>query len=254
MPAPYDLYDYQSYWKNRQYEDQSERLALSSFLKKIGNREKIIDLGSGFGRLTSVYLDFFEKVVLCDPSEKNLALSSKKYSGFPKIDFVKASLPCLPFKNNCFDLVMVVRVFHHLKNSQPSLEEINRILKPGGFLILEFANKIHFLNMLKALAKLDFTFFKDLTPFEQRSEISLHQRKINFLNHHPREIENNLRQLGFEIKEKRSVSNFRNPIIKRIIPLSLRLLFEKKLQATLSLINFGPSIFVLAQKPIRLDF
>jgi len=35
MPAPYDLFDYFSYWENRSYEDKSERMALEHFLKRI---------------------------------------------------------------------------------------------------------------------------------------------------------------------------------------------------------------------------
>lgn len=251
MPTPYDFFDYQNYWKERKYEDGAERVALKRFFKKIGKKKSILDLGAGYGRLTDCYLDNADKILLVDASERMLKLSKERFKSLKKIHFLKASLTNLRLKNSSFDVVLMVRVIHHFRDSQKIIGEISRLLKPGGFLILEFANKIHFLARIKAILKGNFSYLKNFRPIDLRSKESLKERKIYFFNHHPKKIFSELFVCGFNIKEVLSVSNFRSPIIKKIIPLKSLLLLERILQKPLSFVFFGPSIFILAQKSYR---
>ena len=57
-----------------------------------------------------------------------------------------------------------------------------------------------------------------------------------------------LEEKGFEILQKRSVSNIRSSFIKNLLPCSFLLSLESRLQIPFAYINFGPSIFVLARK------
>lgn len=248
MPAPYDLFDYQQYWQGREYEDTAEKIAIERFFKIIGEKSSLIDVGGGFGRLTEAYLNFSKKVVLTDPSENNLIIAKKKFGKNGKIIYRKASLPDLPFADCSFDVVIMVRVIHHLADSQKNLKELSRILKPNGYLILEFANKIHFLARIKALLKGEFNFAPSLKTYEKRSKESISKKKILFLNHHPKKIFIDLQKNDFKILDYLSVSNFRSPIIKRIIPFKLLIFLENICQRWLSNVFFGPSIFVLAKK------
>jgi len=249
MPVPYDLFNYNSYWQFRKYEDQSERIALERFFQKIGKKDTLADIGGGFGRLVPVYLPFVKKVTLCDPSEKLLEIAKEKFKTNSQISYQKGGFPNLLFPDSCFETVLLIRVIHHLEDPKIAFEEVFRILKPGGFFFLEFANKIHFLARIKAFFKRDFSFASNLSPFEQRSKESIRKRKILFLNHHPKKIISDLRECGFLVEESLSVSNFRNPIIKEIFPLKILLFFEKVCQKPLSSLFFGPSIFLLCYKP-----
>lgn len=248
MPAPYDLYDYLSYWENRSYEDKSERVALERFLKKMPQKKSLVDIGGGFGRLCSLYVNQFEKCVVLDPSEKNLDTGKRIYSKYANIEFVQGSLPSLPFEKERFETALMVRVAHHLKDLTLSFSEISRILTGNGFFILEFANKNHFLAILKAFLKFNFRYLSDLSPVEKRSQKSIMENKVTFVNHHPKKIISDLEKSGFEIIDLLSVSNFRNRLLKRIIPAFLLLKLEKISQKPLSKIFFGPSIFILAKK------
>ena len=42
----------------------------------------------------------------------------------------------LPFNNNFFDIACSMGVLHHIENPQPMIEEMFRVLKPGGKIIL----------------------------------------------------------------------------------------------------------------------
>ncbi|HUW24023.1 MAG TPA: class I SAM-dependent methyltransferase [Patescibacteria group bacterium] len=248
MPTPYDSYDYLSYWEDRSFEDNCERMAVEKFLKKIGWRETVIDIGGGFGRLLSLYAPFFHKCVIIDPSEKLLAIGRQLNKNIKNVSFKKASLPKLPFGQGTFEVALMIRVSHHLPHLLPALKEISRVLKTDGFLVLEVANKIHFLARVRAFLTGDFFFAKDLSSVERRSPESIKHRSIAFSNHHPRQVIGDLTKAGFVVRETSSVSNFRSLFLKKIFPISWLLEGEARCQKPLGRLFFGPSIFILAQK------
>lgn len=249
MTSYYDSFDYPSYWKKRVYEDRAEKIALKKLLKKINSHGKIIDLGGGFGRLAETYSPFFQECLIVEPSGDLIRTGKEKNRELKNVTFLQDSLPKLSsIKDRTFDLALMVRVIHHIKEPEIALKEVERILKDNGFLIIEVANKIHFLAKLRAVFVGNFDFSKDEDPIDRRSLKSVKENKIPFFNHHPKKILKILNKLNFETVEILSVSNFRRPVFKKIIPLPVLLLVENLLQKPLAKIFFGPSIFILAQK------
>lgn len=246
--ALYDTYDYPRYWVGREYEDQAEKIAISKFLAKIPaqQRSSLIDIGGGFGRLAPVYAPCFSKCLLVDPSRRLLKQAQKKIKNFPQVELKEGWVEKIPVQDGEFEAALLVRVVHHLSNPLPAFLEASRVLKTNGFFILEFANKIHFLACLRAWSKTDLHFTHSLKPTTQSTQKK--ESAVPFLNHHPKMIERRLTQAGFRILSGLSVSNFRHPLIKRLFPLSFLLFLESILQKPLYFCNFGPSIFLLAQK------
>lgn len=244
----YDEFDYSLYWKGRDYEDKAEKIALKKFFSLIPLKDSLIDIGAGFGRHTKIYASLFKKCLLVDPATNLLTLAQTRFKRYSNLTFQVGSVEKLPVKPESFQTALLVRVIHHLKKPEDAFREIFRVLKPGGFLILEFANKIHFLARIRALIKGNFSFPSNLSDQEQRSPESIREGKISFLNHHPQKIEKELRKAGFIIVSRLSVSNLRFPLFKRIIPSSFLLFLENLLQKPLAKFYFGPSIFVLAKK------
>ena len=248
MNAFYDepSFDYQKYWQGREYEDTAERIALKRILKIIGKKEKLLDIGGGYGRLVSEYIKNFKNCLIIDPSEKLLSQAKKLCYKYKNLSLQKGIIEKIPQKNESFDVVLCVRTFHHLENSRQAIKEINRVLKPQGFLILEFANKIRFKNILKAILKLNFKFLVDHNPEK------IGKSKIPFYSYHPNQIKTLLLSEGFIILKSLSVSNFRNPFIKKVIPLKILIQLESLFSLISSkfspLMLWGPSIFILAQK------
>lgn len=248
MKVPYDSYDYLSYWEDRSFEDCCERVAIEDFLREIGQKETVIDVGGGFGRLSALYSPFFKKCLVVDPSEKLLSIGRELNQKVQNVSFKKGCLPKLPFKAGLFDVALMVRVSHHLPDLSASIKEISRLLNDRGFLILEVANKVHFLARVRAFLAGDFSFSSSLDSVERRSPESIRHRAIAFSNHHPKRIVNELKEAGFSIKKIYSVSNFRSPVFKKIFPARLLTFLEKRLQEPLGGFFFGPSVFILAQK------
>jgi len=235
-------YNYQAYWKNRDYEHQSEVLAIN-YLLSGKYFKKIADVGGGFGRHFPTLSPFSQEVYLIEPSAKLRQIAKKTYIHDQKLHVIHGFSHHLPIKPETFDLVSMIRVSHHLTQLAPTFKEINRVLKPRGHLLLEFANSANFKTQLYHL-------FSDIPqiPIEKRSLTNIHKQTIAFVNHHPRTILKLLDQSGFIIENTLSVSNFRSPILKKLIPQIILLFLETISQRLLAPVFFGPSILVLAKK------
>ncbi len=250
MPAAYDSYDYPSYWKGRDYEHASEFLAIKSLLLKIPKVERSIEIGAGFGRLLPSYQFRVKKIVLSDPSAKLISKARNKYKHNKNIEFIQSTLDNVKKskKARSFDLCLMVRVLHHIDNIDKAFDAISSLLKDRGYFILEFPNKSHLKASIKRICKGDFTYPINIFPIDIRSKKNIKNKTLPFINFHPDQVIEKLKDNGFEIIEVRSVSNIRSSFMKRFFPLSFLLDLEKLLQVPLSKFNFGPSYFVLARK------
>ncbi len=252
MSAAYDTFDYPSYWIGREYEHKSEIIALRSLLNRIKKIKTILDVGAGFGRLVPTYAFRAKKVILTDPSAKSLKIARSAFKSKKNFKFIQVSLEKLPNKvrSGSVDLIILVRVLHHLANIDGAFRTLHKLLKPDGYIIFEFANKKHIKSTIKHFLRGDFSYIKDKTATDIRSKKAVKKGTLPFLNYHPEKIKAILSQFGFEVIQVLSVSNIRSPLLKKIFSTELLLSLERVLQKPLSLVDFGPSIFILAKKRI----
>ncbi len=237
-------FSYDQFWVGRQYEHQSEILALN---KLIGPKKTnvVVDVGGGFGRLTNWLAARSQKVYLVEPSAKMRQAAKKYLIKFPRVEVRPGKAEDTNLPSRCADLVIMVRVLHHLPNPAAALTEAGRILKPQGLLVLEFANSLHMLARIRS-----WFIGRPIIPgpVERRSSLNIAAGTIPFVNHHPVAMQKLLTRQGFKRLQILSVSNFRSPFLKKIVPLQVLLLLESSFQHLVSSIYFGPSIFILAQK------
>jgi 2-polyprenyl-3-methyl-5-hydroxy-6-metoxy-1,4-benzoquinol methylase len=108
---------------------------MKKFAKGIfGN--SLLDIGSGIGFFNTVFREFgFKKIVALDKDKKSLEKNTadEKYL----INLEKQ----LSFPNNYFDCVFAAEIIEHLEKRKQLLNEIYRVLKPNGYLILTTPNK-----------------------------------------------------------------------------------------------------------------
>lgn len=237
-------HNYLRYWDGRNYEHAAEEIALRRLLQG-KHFKKAVDVGGGYGRLSVVLRDYSDEVTLAEPSQQQLDIAKDFLKGKPEVKSALAQAEMLPFKDGELDLAMVFRVIHHLPNPVPAFEEINRVLKKDGLFLIEFANYANFKNRLKHAAK-----FKRLPsdPVDIRSAVNKEKDIIPFVNHNPKTVRRQLAQSGFKLVDTLSVSNFRSPGIKKILPDSVLLKLEKSLQKPLAKTYFGPSTVYLLRK------
>ena len=225
------------FWEGqgREYEDLVERIALRKLLSPEG--DLLMEVGAGFGRLADLY-DGYKKVVLLDYSKSMLHQAHERLGCGERYIYVAANLYNLPFVDHLFSTIVTVRVLHHVQDIAAAFCEIRRVSAPAGHYILEYANKRHLKAILRyALRRQQWNPFT-LEPVEFV--------KLNY-DFHPVWMEAHLRKAGFAIERQLTVSHFRHPLAKRLVPTQLLAAVDGSLQWTASLWKLSPSIFVRAR-------
>lgn len=238
-------HNYLHYWDGRDYEHEAEVVALDKLLRK-KHFKHAVDVGGGYGRLSAVLTQYADKVTLAEPSQQQLDIAKEYLKDFPTVDRKLMQADNLQFKDSSVDLVVVVRVLHHLPDPSAELAEIARILKPGGYFFFEFANYGNFKNRIKHIAKGKKL---PLEPVDIRSAENRRDDEIPFVNHNPKTVRKQLAHAGLRVEKVLSVSNLRSPAIKKIVPRGGMLAIESLLQGSLSKTYFGPSTVFLVRKP-----
>lgn len=92
-----------------------------------------LDAGTGSGRYAAAMASHgAAKVVGVDISSAGLDVARTRNADTPSIEFREASVLNLPFDDCSFDFVCCAGVLHHTPSIQRGLDEIERVLKPGG--------------------------------------------------------------------------------------------------------------------------
>jgi ubiquinone/menaquinone biosynthesis C-methylase UbiE len=222
------------FWEGqeREYEDLAERIALRHMLPPAGRR--LIDIGGGFGRLSEFY-DGYEQVVLLDYSRSLLRQAQDRLGDDGRVVYVAASFYAMPFDARAFETAMMVRVIHHVEDVPALLGEVARILTGGGSYVLEFACKRHLKAILRyALRRQAWSPF-DPTPYEFV--------EMNF-DFHPVWIRARLNEAMFHVKQQRTVSHFRLPLLKRLVPARTLAALDGLCQPTGAWWQLTPSVFL----------
>lgn len=98
----------------------------------------LLDCGCGPGTITVGLAQVLApgRVVGIDigPGQIQRARSHAAFQNTDNVSFSVASIYQLPFPVDYFDAALVNAVFEHLRDPMPALQELRRVLKPGGFL------------------------------------------------------------------------------------------------------------------------
>jgi demethylmenaquinone methyltransferase/2-methoxy-6-polyprenyl-1,4-benzoquinol methylase len=98
--------------------------------------EFILDLASGTGDLTKELLRLNPGFIYAaDISAKMLEIQEKKISD-NRLKIIQTDAQAMPFVNEYFDIVTIGFGIRNFEKLELSLREINRVLKPGGKLII----------------------------------------------------------------------------------------------------------------------
>jgi len=93
----------------------------------------ILDAAGGTGRTAQFFRDKAAHVVVADITSKMLHEVQKKEGLEPVRSYVER----MPFENGIFDRIIMVDAFHHVLNQADTAHEVWRILKPGGWIVIE---------------------------------------------------------------------------------------------------------------------
>lgn len=100
------------------------------------NGDHVLDIGCGTGRLYQLFEDMSIAYVGLDQSKNLLKFAKKEY---PKGRFILGEMTKLPFEDNEFNIIYCIATFHHLPDQKArikALEEMKRVLKPEGLIVM----------------------------------------------------------------------------------------------------------------------
>jgi ubiquinone/menaquinone biosynthesis C-methylase UbiE len=138
-PGSLDFFKY--YDKQR---EEIESIEYSYVLHEYPNfsGKKVLDVGSGNGYVLAKYALEGADVYGIDITQAGVELCRKRFNLLNlNGDFRVADAQEIPFEDNSFDCVCSMGVLHHVPDTQRALDEIFRVLKPGGRLIVMFYYK-----------------------------------------------------------------------------------------------------------------
>jgi predicted SAM-dependent methyltransferase len=133
--------------------------------------------------------------------QKNLEyLTTDLYS--PLAD-VKADICDLPFKDDSYDVIFCNHVLEHIEEDTKAMQELYRVLKPGGLGIFQIPQDIS-----KKITYED----SSITSSEERKK---HFGQYDHVRIYGKDYFNKLRNVGFEVEEIKSSSIVRTEDIEK---------------------------------------
>jgi ubiquinone/menaquinone biosynthesis C-methylase UbiE len=108
----------------------------------------VVDLGSGTGTMSRQLASLVAPVVSAgmpvgqaigvepNPHLRAVAVSRATAAGVTNVSFVEGFAGALPFNDSTIDFVWCERVLQHLADPQSAIDDIARVLRPGGCAVL----------------------------------------------------------------------------------------------------------------------
>lgn len=114
-----------------------QRLLKAYYVAEQYVKGDLLEIGCGEGRGVELLAPKSETYTAIDKITEVVNKLSKNY---PQGKFLQANIPPLSFDDNSFDSVASFQVIEHIKDDVAYLEEIYRVLKPGGVALISTPN------------------------------------------------------------------------------------------------------------------
>lgn len=105
------------------------KYGIPTILDLFGPNARVLEAGSGTGRVSIPLLERGVDLIGCDLSSQMLRRFQEK---FPSARIARADASSLPFPTAQFDVVLTVHVLHLIPSWREVLREFRRVLVPGG--------------------------------------------------------------------------------------------------------------------------
>lgn len=167
----YDLFE--NIYNKSVYQSTGESVA-----KYIKNTDRVLECACGTGAISIFIAPVCKELIVSDYSVGMLKQAKKKLKNYDNIDYRRVDITDIEAEDNSFDLVVAGNVIHLLPDPQRAMNELTRVCKDGGRLVIptyingdEGTNKlaVKFLEKLGASFKCQFDaesyekFFEDMS-------------------------------------------------------------------------------------------
>lgn len=98
--------------------------------------DTVLECACGTGLLSMVIAPKCKALTATDFAPKMLKRAEKNCAGFTNVTFRQADILSLDFADDTFDKVVAGNVIHLLDEPLKALDELNRVCRPGGMLVI----------------------------------------------------------------------------------------------------------------------
>lgn len=105
---------------------------------RIPAQASVLDVACGTGEFERQLLAAqpARPIVGVDISAQMLTIAQKKYATYPNVSFHLGRASALPFADRSFDSIVCANAFHYFDNPAAVLQEMKRVLKPDGTVVI----------------------------------------------------------------------------------------------------------------------
>ncbi len=133
----------------------------------INPTDEVLECACGTGAITVCIAEKCRKLIATDFAPGMLKQAARKCRKFNNVSFKKADITNIKCRNDRFDKVVAGNVIHLLSDPGKALAEIERVVKPGGKIIIPT-----YINMSKKSAGLAVKFLEFLgADFKKQFDI-----------------------------------------------------------------------------------
>jgi glycosyltransferase involved in cell wall biosynthesis/SAM-dependent methyltransferase len=204
--------------------------------------ERVLEIGAGIGTDLAQFAMNGAIVTDLELSKGHMALARENFElrGL-KGKFICGDAENIPFADASFDLVYSNGVIHHIPQTRQVVNEIYRVLKPGGKAIIMVyrENSLHYWRMM-----LDIGFARTMIDKWSMGEIMSRNVELSSSGSRPLVKVYTSRQLRDLFKDFSDVSIYRRQLVVSEVPVWLRFLPLKQLERLL-----GWNLILKAVKP-----
>ncbi|HEY9124838.1 MAG TPA: class I SAM-dependent methyltransferase, partial [Bacteroidales bacterium] len=124
-----------------------EKAAILKHLQNIPVKSTFLEVGCGTGHWTKAFANLGFSVTALDISDAMLDIALAK--NISHATFIKGDAMNLPFHDNSYDVVVSVTMLEFTQNAKNAIDEMFRVLKKNGLLILGCLNSESVLGKTK---------------------------------------------------------------------------------------------------------
>jgi SAM-dependent methyltransferase len=104
----------------------------------------VLDIACGEGYGSALLSRRAARVIGADLSAAAVAHARERYAAAPNLAFREADCTALPFPSGTFDAIVSFETIEHIAGQAPFVDEMRRVLRPGGIVILSCPNKAEY--------------------------------------------------------------------------------------------------------------
>ena len=121
----------------------NEHLARYYFARRYAQGKKVLDVACGAGYGTAILAGGAKFAAGLDIDQEALLYAREQYRS-ANLCFLRSDCLKLPFSDGELDLVVAFEILEHLKDGEGFIEELRRVLRPDGLLILSTPNRLYY--------------------------------------------------------------------------------------------------------------